>query len=202
MPSFGSFALLLAFVLSTYCLVIGTLSLWAIARKRQLAIPADLLRETARRAGLASFVAVFGAAFALIWAFTTDDFSVDYVLHHSSKALYWGYKISTLWSGQEGSSAALELPAQRLRLRAAPAHKNDVTLYAYASTILAASRSSSLRCSSSRCLRSRWFPEASLRQMASVSTRCSNIPRWRSIRRCSTSATSVSPSPSPSLLAL
>ncbi len=137
MPSFGSFALLLAFVLSAYCLVIGTLSLWAIATKRSLAVAPDLLRETARRAGIASFVAVFGAAFALIWAFTTDDFSVDYVLHHSSKALFWGYKISTLWSGQEGSlllwSLLLSGYAFVLRLR----HKTDVTLYAYASTILA-----------------------------------------------------------------
>ncbi|WP_255484164.1 heme lyase CcmF/NrfE family subunit [Granulicella sp. 5B5] len=137
MPSLGSFSLLLALVLCAYSLVIGTISLWAMAYNRPLAVAPDHLRETARRAGIASFFAVACATFALVWAFATDDFSVDYVLHHSSKALFWGYKFSTLWSGQEGSlllwSFLLATYAFVLRLR----HKNDITLYAYASTILA-----------------------------------------------------------------
>jgi cytochrome c-type biogenesis protein CcmF len=136
MPSFGSFSLLLALALSVYALFSGSLALWALAHGRALAVDPGRLRETSRRAGLASFVAVACAAFALVWAFATNDFSVDYVLHHSSRALFWGYKFSTLWSGQEGSlllwSFLLAGYGFVLRLR----HKTDLTLHAYASTIL------------------------------------------------------------------
>jgi cytochrome c-type biogenesis protein CcmF len=138
MPTFGELSLILALALCVYTLFAGTLSLFAIAQGRQLAISPERLRETSRRAGLASFIAVSCAAFALVWAFATNDFSVDYVLHHSSRALFWGYKFSTLWSGQEGSlllwAFLLSGYGFVLRLR----HKTDVTLYAYASTILSA----------------------------------------------------------------
>jgi cytochrome c-type biogenesis protein CcmF len=138
MPVFGTFSLYLALALCVYTLFSGALSLWAIAHHRPLAVEPTMLRETSRRAGLMSFVAVAGATFALIWAFATNDFSVDYVLHHSSITLFWGYKFSTLWSGQEGSlllwSFLLAGYGFVLRLR----HKTDVTLYAYASTILSA----------------------------------------------------------------
>ena len=137
MPAFGSWSLLLALVLCAYTLLVGAFALWALATSRPLAIAAEVLRESARRAGLASFLAVACAAFALIWAAYTSDFSVDYVLHHTSRALPWYYKFSSLWSGQEGSLLlwAFLLAAYGfvLRLR----HKTDVTLYAYASTILA-----------------------------------------------------------------
>jgi cytochrome c-type biogenesis protein CcmF len=138
MPFFGSFSLLLALALCVYTLFAGSLSLWAIAHQRPLAIDPARLRETARRAGLMSFIAVACAAFALVWAAFTNDFSVDYVLHHTSRALIPAYKFSSLWSGQEGSLLlwAFLLAAYGfvLRLR----HKTDITLYAYASTILSA----------------------------------------------------------------
>jgi cytochrome c-type biogenesis protein CcmF len=138
MPFFGSFSLLLALALCVYTLFAGSLSLWAIASNRPLAIDPSRLRETARRAGLMSFVAVACAAFALIWAAFTNDFSVDYVLHHTSRALIAPYKFSSLWSGQEGSlllwAFLLSGYGFVLRLR----HKTDITLYAYASTILSA----------------------------------------------------------------
>ena len=73
MPSFGSFSLLLALVLGAYTFLSGTFALWAIATGRQLAISAEHLRETSRRAGIASFIAVSCAAFALIWAAFTND---------------------------------------------------------------------------------------------------------------------------------
>jgi cytochrome c-type biogenesis protein CcmF len=138
MPLFGSFSLMIALVLCAYCLVVGSLALWAIAHNRQLAIAPDHLRESARRAGLASFVAVSCAAFALIWAAFTNDYSVDYVLHHTNRALAWYYKFSALWSGQEGSLLlwAWLLAAYGFVLRLQ--HKTDITLYAYASTILSA----------------------------------------------------------------
>ncbi len=137
MPSFGSFSLLLALALCVYALFSGALALWALANGRALAVAPDRLRETSRRAGLMSFVAVTCAAFALIWAAFTNDYSVDYVLHHTNRALFWAYKFSALWSGQEGSlllwAWLLAGYGFVLRLR----HKTDVTLYAYASTILA-----------------------------------------------------------------
>jgi cytochrome c-type biogenesis protein CcmF len=138
MPSFGSFSLLLALVLGAYTFLSGTFALWAIATGRQLAISAEHLRETSRRAGIASFIAVSCAAFALIWAAFTNDFSVDYVLHHTNRALAPAYKFSALWSGQEGSlllwAWLLAAYGFVLRLR----HKVDITLSAYASTILSA----------------------------------------------------------------
>jgi cytochrome c-type biogenesis protein CcmF len=138
MPLFGSFSLLLALILCVYTLLSGTLSLWAIAHGRALAIAPERLRETSRRAGLASFIAVTCAAFALVWAAFTNDFSVDYILHHSSRALFGPYKFASIWSGQEGSlllwAWLLAGYGFVLRLR----HKTDITLSAYASTILSA----------------------------------------------------------------
>ena len=137
MPSFGSFSLLLALVLSAYTLFSGGLSLWAIAGGRSLAVAPERLRETSRRAGIASFIAICCAAFALVWAALTNDFSVDYILHHTNRALATPYKFSALWSGQEGSLLlwALLLSGYGFVLRLK--HRVDVTLSAYASTILA-----------------------------------------------------------------
>ncbi len=136
MPYFGSFSLLLALVLCVYTISAGGLSLWAMATGRELAVDPIRLRETSRRAGLASFIAVACAAFALIWASFTNDYSVDYILHHTSRALPSVYKFSALWSGQEGSLLlwAFLLSGYGFVLRLQ--HKTDVTLTAYASTIL------------------------------------------------------------------
>src|SRR6202008_466653 len=98
---------------------------------------ADRVGETARRAGIASFVALSCAAFALVWAAFTNDYSVSYILHHTNKDLSTAYKFSALWSGQEGSlllwAWLLSAYGFVLRMR----HKVDVRLSAYASTILA-----------------------------------------------------------------
>src|ERR1700761_5015290 len=138
MPSFGSFAILLALALCVYTLFSGAISLRALAVGRQLAVSPENLRETSRRAGIASFIAVSCAAFALVWAAFTNDYSVDYILHHTNKALNPAYKFSALWSGQEGSlllwAWLLSAYGFVLRLR----HKTDVTLSAYASTVLSA----------------------------------------------------------------
>ncbi|MFL6439575.1 MAG: heme lyase CcmF/NrfE family subunit [Terriglobales bacterium] len=134
MPQFGSFALLFALVLSAYCLLAGTLAL----RQAAVGVPSDRLGETARRAGIAIWVAVAGAAFALVWAALHNDFSVAYIFHHSNRDLPTPYKFAALWSGQEGSLLfwALLLSSYGLVLRLR--HKVDVKLTAYASTILAA----------------------------------------------------------------
>jgi cytochrome c-type biogenesis protein CcmF len=138
MPSFGSFSLLLALALCVYTLFSGAFSLRALATGRVLAVPPEALREISRRAGIASFIAVSCAAFALIWAAFTNDFSVDYILHHTNRDLPTLYKFSALWSGQEGSLLlwAWLLSAYGFVMRVRD--KSDVTLHAYASTILSA----------------------------------------------------------------
>src|SRR5271156_1862022 len=139
MPEFGSFTLLLALALSLYTLLVGGIALWR--SRGALAINIDggtgRLGETARRAGISSFVALSCAAFALVWASFTNDYSVSYILHHTNKNLNTAYKFSALWSGQEGSlllwAWLLSAYGFVLRMR----HKVDVRLSAFASTILA-----------------------------------------------------------------
>ena len=138
MPQFGSFALLLALALSAYTLFAGSLGLFQLTTGRIGRVSPDRLTETARRAGIATFIAVSGAAFALVWASFTNDFSVAYILHHTNRALHPAYKFSALWSGQEGSlllwAWLLTGYGFVLRLR----HRIDVRLFAFASTILSA----------------------------------------------------------------
>ena len=131
MSALGSFALLLALSLTAYCLLAG---LWALSRRQ----PGwELLSETARRAGIASFGTVAFAAAILVIAAFRNDFSIAYVFHHSNRALPLPYKFAVLWSGQEGSllfwSLLLSAYGLVLRLR----HKTDERLFAHASVIIA-----------------------------------------------------------------
>jgi cytochrome c-type biogenesis protein CcmF len=136
MPEFGSFSLLLALVLSVYTLVVGALAL-ARSTAAERVDSASRLGETARRAGISSFIAMSCAAFALVWASFTNDYSVAYILHHTNRSLNTAYKFSALWSGQEGSLVlwAWLLSAYGFVLRMR--HRVDVRLSAFASTILA-----------------------------------------------------------------
>src|SRR5882757_2657705 len=138
MPQFGSFSLLLALMLSAYTLLAGSIGLWQMAYNKAGRVSPERLVETSRRAGIGSFIAVLAAAFALVWASFTNDYSVSYILHHTNRALHPAYKFSALWSGQEGSlllwAFLLSGYGCVLRLK----HKVDVRLSAYASTILAA----------------------------------------------------------------
>ena len=132
MSQVGSFALLIALVLSVYSLFAGIL---ALIRKGP---QSERLGETARRAGIATFAAVLLASIVLVMAAFRDDFSIAYILHHSNRDLPAPYKFATLWSGQEGSllfwSLLLATYGFVLRLR----HKTDQRLFAYASVIIAA----------------------------------------------------------------
>ena len=79
MPHFGSFSLLLALILTAYNLGVGGLSLWGASPsgQRTMRIPEPSwkrLGETASRAGIASFIALTCAAFALVWAAFTNDY--------------------------------------------------------------------------------------------------------------------------------
>lgn len=137
MAAFGSFAILLGLVLCAYNLVVGAIALRQIAVRPYATFAAERLAESARRAGIGSFIALTCAAFALVYCSFTNDFSVSYVLHHSNRALPLPYKFAALWSGQEGSlllwAWLLAAYGFVLRLR----HRVDVKLTAYASTILA-----------------------------------------------------------------
>jgi len=138
MATFGSFALLIALALAAYNLLAGALALRLLATGQPAPVSPERLADTARRAGIAGFVAISAAAFALIWSVFTNDFSITYILEHSNRALPGPYKFSALWSGQEGSLLlwAWLLATYGFVLRLT--HKTDVKLYAYAGTILAA----------------------------------------------------------------
>ncbi len=136
MAAFGSFCLLIGLALAAYNLIAGAVALRLIATGQPSRISPERLADTARRAGIAGFWAVTGAAFALVWSVFTNDFSITYILDHSNRALPIPYKFAALWSGQEGSlllwAWLLGTYGFVLRLR----HKTDVKLYAYAGTIL------------------------------------------------------------------
>src|SRR6266403_96879 len=130
MAQFGSFALIVALVLSFYSLVAGAFALYKGST-------ADRLAETARRAGIACFIAVVAAAVALVISVLNNDFSLEYIREHSNIALPSAYKFAALWSGQEGSLLfwALLLSAYAFVVRIR--YRIDVKLTAYASVILA-----------------------------------------------------------------
>ena len=79
MASFGSFSLLIALVLAAYNLLAGILSLFLMDSNRPARISPGRLGATARRAGIASFVAISAAAFALVWSVFSNDFSLLYI---------------------------------------------------------------------------------------------------------------------------
>ena len=132
MAFIGNFALLLAFALSVYCFGAGVMALLSPDEPNS-----QRLSETARRAGIVVFGAVFLAAVALVVSAFRDDFTIAYIFHHSNRDLPTPYKFATLWSGQEGSilfwCLLLSAYAFVLRLR----YKTDPRLFAYASVVVA-----------------------------------------------------------------
>jgi cytochrome c-type biogenesis protein CcmF len=136
MATFGSLALIVALALAAYNLLAGIVALRWIATGQPTRISPERLADTARRAGIACFFAVTGAAFALVWSVFNNDFSIAYIVEHSNRALPAPYKFAALWSGQEGSLLlwAWLLATYGFVLRLT--HKNDVKLYAYTGTIL------------------------------------------------------------------
>jgi cytochrome c-type biogenesis protein CcmF len=91
---FGSFALLLAFICAVYAFVGG---IFAIRTRH------PLLVKSRRQAGMATCGLIFIATFSLVYLFFSDSYWVAYVVAHSNRDLSTFYKISALWSGQEGS---------------------------------------------------------------------------------------------------
>ena len=137
MATFGSFALLIALALAAYNLLAGSFALRLLATGQPARVSPERLADTARRAGIAGFVAITAAAFALVWSVFANDFSITYILEHSNRALPGAYKFSALWSGQEGSLLLLAWLLGTYGFVLRLTHKTDVKLYAYAGTILA-----------------------------------------------------------------
>ena len=94
MDIFGSFALLLALLCAGYAIVGG---IFAIRTRNPFLI------KSARNAGFAVCILIFLAAASLIELFLSNNFSVAYVVEHSSRLQPTFLKIAALWSGQEGS---------------------------------------------------------------------------------------------------
>ena len=94
MEHIGAFALILAFALCLYALVAALAGHW---RSR----PA--LVASAGRAVTAMWVSVTVAIGALVVLFQQDSFHVANVAAHSNITMPAIYKLSALWSGQEGS---------------------------------------------------------------------------------------------------
>ena len=132
MALLGSFSLLLALALSLYAFGAGA---FALSHKGDRY---ERLGETARRAGIAAWLAVATATITLVTAAFRNDFSIAYIRSHSNIALPWPYKVAALWSGQEGSllfwSFLLGTYGLVLRLR----HKTDTRLFAFAGMVIAA----------------------------------------------------------------
>src|SRR5688572_22168836 len=94
MAQIGQFALALAFVVTMYSVAASLLG---------IRIKSDKLIASGRNAALAVFVAMTTSFAALAYLFVTSDFSISYVAEHSNRDLPMYFKISAIWSGQEGS---------------------------------------------------------------------------------------------------
>jgi len=115
----------------------GALALRLIATGQPAAISPERLADTARRAGIAVFIAVTAAAFALIWSVFTNDFSITYIMEHSNRLCRARTSSPRCGAGRKAHccfGVAAGIYGFVLRLT----HKMDVKLYAYAGTILAA----------------------------------------------------------------
>ena len=138
MAAFGSFVLLVALALAVWNLFAGTVALRLLSVGGPARVSPERLAETGRRAGIAGFVAITAAAFALVWSVFQNDFSIEYIVEHSNRALPAAYKFAALWSGQEGSLLLWNWLLAGFGFVLRLTHKKDVRLYAYAGTILAA----------------------------------------------------------------
>src|SRR5688572_23824805 len=94
MAQVGQFALALAFVVTLYSIIASILG---------IRIKSDKLIASGRNAAIGTFVAISVSIATLLYLFVTSDFSVTYVAEHSNRDLPVYFKISALWSGQEGS---------------------------------------------------------------------------------------------------
>src|SRR2546423_7868212 len=94
MADLGRAALVIAFLLLLYALVVGSLAAWKGRRR---------LAESAQNALIGSFGATVVASAVLLAALARHDFSFQYVADHTSRELPLGYTLTAFSGGQEGS---------------------------------------------------------------------------------------------------
>jgi cytochrome c-type biogenesis protein CcmF len=94
METIGGFALCLALVLIVYALAASVAGV--LQRKERL-------QYSAYRAVAAVCALVTISAVILLYSLLTNDFRLAAVAGHSNRAMPWFYKLTALWSGQEGS---------------------------------------------------------------------------------------------------
>ncbi|MHC4293584.1 MAG: heme lyase CcmF/NrfE family subunit [Planctomycetota bacterium] len=94
MADLGHFALILGLVLSVYAILVELLGIW----KKD-----NGLNKSALNATIASLLCLTVAVAALLMLLVNSDFSVKYVIEHTSKELPIQYKASALWAGAAGS---------------------------------------------------------------------------------------------------
>jgi cytochrome c-type biogenesis protein CcmF len=90
----GMFALILAFVLSLSQAFFGLVGAWRVK---------PVWMSVARPAVTGQFVFVATAFACLVYAFVTDDFSVEYVASTSNSQLPLFYRVTAVWGAHEGS---------------------------------------------------------------------------------------------------
>ena len=117
MAAFGSFALLIALALAAYNLLAGAVALRLLATGQPARVSPERLADTARRAGIAGFLAISAAAFALVWSVFTNDFSITYIMEHSNRALPGRLQVfrAVEWPGR--LAGALGVAARSVRFR-------------------------------------------------------------------------------------
>jgi cytochrome c-type biogenesis protein CcmF len=94
MSDIGYIALLVAFLLTLYGIVISIMG----ARRKDQAMAAS-----GRNALHLVTLLITISTLAMVYLLATDNFSNEYVASHSERALPMFYKIATLWGGQSGS---------------------------------------------------------------------------------------------------
>jgi cytochrome c-type biogenesis protein CcmF len=94
MAELGRFALLLALFWSGYAIIADLMGAW---RKDPGLI------KSGRNATIAALACLCASVAVLLILLVKSDFSVTYVIEHSSNALPLAYKISALWAGASGS---------------------------------------------------------------------------------------------------
>ncbi len=94
MDALGSFSLLLAFCFSLYAIAAAAFGEW----KKN-----PLVAQSAERAAVVTGLLTVLASSSLLVLLFRDDFRIAAVASHSNRTLPAFYKLSALWSGQEGS---------------------------------------------------------------------------------------------------
>lgn len=91
---FALFILILSFCFAVVQFVIPS---WGLAQNNHICM------ATAKPCAVVQFVLLTMSLAGLVYAFLTNDFSIQYVADHSTYNLPWYYKIGAVWGGHEGS---------------------------------------------------------------------------------------------------